>query len=537
MLHSMRDTGPRLCSGLRPCCFLPGLKFSKHSPPPWGADRGAHERQRLHGPYEIESDEEVTETVTVEEEDTEGQAEDPYGVGANVVITGGVRVHLHGAHAVVLPAAAGAAAFRGDDDTRTVMLTDHRHGPRGKLLTVALRNLKPGPVRSFEGDDGMTVPLRWKLYPPPLTRFTARWLLGWADYSTIVPAKPLHRDQQRALEEQQQRQRGGEADEATKAKKPPGLFKRKPQARSGQAGKAARTSGTRGRSWTPESPSRRGRTKDGPTKPTQPVELRSKRRKKSRSPSTEWLEPGRCTLDVGSIVLTTNDQPMPISPQGQPQPNMKPHPPEPSGPSAQVEEAAPKREYAKPKPKKRPRILATDSPENQTEPTKEAQPKQMPADTLPTSPSPDLRSQDPSESALNLAVSSAADGTATDDPSTPPTASAPDANRVSTDPATKPRKSTSKPGLPLWYKRMRRQRAKENVGRPHMEAPKRPTKRREWLLPMDDDDLRPHLNKTRKGSRAEEQHPAAKSSCTEPAKTDPAASSAAYKTAVFAESS
>ena len=95
----------------------------------------------------------MTEIVTVEDGEA-GQAEDPYGVGANVIITGGSRVHLRGAHAVILPAAAGAAAFRGDDDTRNVMLTDSRHGPRGKLLTVALRNLQPGPTRSFEGDDG-----------------------------------------------------------------------------------------------------------------------------------------------------------------------------------------------------------------------------------------------------------------------------------------------------------------------------------------------------------------------------------------------
>ena len=55
-----------------------------------------------------------------------------------------------------------------------------------------------------------------------------------------------------------------------------------------------------------------------------------------------------------------------------------------------------------------------------------------------------------------------------------------------------------------------------------MEAPKRPTKRPEWLLPVDDDDLRPHLDKTRNRGRAEEQHSAAKSSCTEPSKSDPA---------------
>ena len=64
-----------------------------------------------------------------------------------------------------------------------------------------------------------------------------------------------------------------------------------------------------------------------------------------------------------------------------------------------------------------------------------------------------------------------------------------------------------------------------------MEAPKRPTKRPEWLLPMDDD-LRPRLDKTSTGWRAGERQSAASSSCTEPPKTDSSVSPAAYKLAV-----
>ena len=45
------------------------------------------------------------------------------------------------------------------------MLTDHRHGPRGKLVTVDLQHLRPGPMKTFSGDDGMEVSLRWRLYP------------------------------------------------------------------------------------------------------------------------------------------------------------------------------------------------------------------------------------------------------------------------------------------------------------------------------------------------------------------------------------
>ncbi|CAE7347044.1 hypothetical protein AK812_SmicGene40478 [Symbiodinium microadriaticum] len=102
--------------------------------------------------------------VTVED-DLAPPEEDPYDVGANVVICGGARKNLHGAHAMILPAAAGAAAFCGNEATRTVMLTDHRHGPRGKLVTVDLQHLRPGPMKTFSGDDGMEVSLRWRLYP------------------------------------------------------------------------------------------------------------------------------------------------------------------------------------------------------------------------------------------------------------------------------------------------------------------------------------------------------------------------------------
>ena len=280
--------------------------------------------------YSGEESDEVTEVIDVEATGVTEQTEDPYAVGENVIITNGSRVYLHGAHAVVLPAAAGPTAFQGDDDTRNVMLTDSRHGPRGKLLTVALRNLQPGPVRYFEGDDGMSVPLRWQLYPPPLTRFTARWLLGWADYSTIVPPKPLHKDQQRALEAEQRRLRGEEEEHPTKDKKPPRIFKlrptmkRRPKTRLNLIPAAECTLKVRDRSWTPEPSPRRGKERQRPSKP--PATDRQQR-KRSCSPSRALVEPQ--TMDL-----------------------CKPA----TSPSAATE----RRETAKPKPKKRPRILDID---------------------------------------------------------------------------------------------------------------------------------------------------------------------------------
>ena len=47
-----------------------------------------------------------------QEADAEDAEEpDPYDVGANVMIRGGARPHLHSALAMVLPVAAGTAAF------------------------------------------------------------------------------------------------------------------------------------------------------------------------------------------------------------------------------------------------------------------------------------------------------------------------------------------------------------------------------------------------------------------------------------------
>ena len=132
-------------------------------------------------------------------------------------------------------------------------LTDSRHGPRGKLVTVDLRHLKPAPPRHFTGDDGLHVSLRSPpsdaSYRPSLTS-----CLGGPGTGKLAPE--------------------AEGEDSPTAKKKP------------QVNWSA--------SWTPESSSQRAHG-------------RSKAKRRRRSPSTEWLEHGRCTLHVGSIVLTTND--------------------------------------------------------------------------------------------------------------------------------------------------------------------------------------------------------------------------------------
>ena len=118
-----------------------------------------------------------------------------------------------------------------------------------------------------------------------------------------------------------------------------------------------------------------------------------------------------------------------------------------------------------------------------------------------------------------------------EDTSTPPTAAGSGADQSSTVSRKQVRQKKAKSELPLWYRRMKRQRAKENVGKPHMEAPQRPTRRPEWLLPMDDD-LRPRLDRTSTGWQAGTKKSVASSSCTDSPKTDSAVSPAAYKPAV-----
>ncbi|CAE7262797.1 unnamed protein product, partial [Symbiodinium microadriaticum] len=154
-------------------------------------------------------------------------------VGSNVLICGGSRPHLVGARAMVLPAASGAAS------SHTVVLTDNRHDRRGRVLTMDTANLQLAARRHLLGDDGMNVPLRWLLYPPPLTRFTARWLLGWSSYSTVVPEKPLHRDQLRALQRAQEAKAAAEPPKEARVKLQPRDKSRLAPAESSTTGSAS----------------------------------------------------------------------------------------------------------------------------------------------------------------------------------------------------------------------------------------------------------------------------------------------------------
>ena len=56
-----------------------------------------------------------------------------------------------------------------------------------RTFTVDVQHLRPCSDTVASMDDGLYPSLRWKLYPPPLTVFTAKYLMGWASLSTLVP--------------------------------------------------------------------------------------------------------------------------------------------------------------------------------------------------------------------------------------------------------------------------------------------------------------------------------------------------------------
>ena len=204
-------------------------------------------------------------------------------VGSNVLICGGSRPHLVGARAMVLPAASGAAS------SHTVVLTDNRHDRRGRVLTMDTANLQLAARRHLLGDDGMNVPLRWLLYPPPLTRFTARWLLGWSSYSTVVPEKPLHRDQLRALQRAQEAKAAAEPPKEARVKLQPRDKSRLAPAESSTTGSASSRPGCE----TSEASATSGGTPLPPTSDdgfARKGPARFRRGQLPSPPTTRWME-------------------------------------------------------------------------------------------------------------------------------------------------------------------------------------------------------------------------------------------------------
>ncbi|OLP77998.1 Caltractin ICL1f [Symbiodinium microadriaticum] len=335
-LTFLAGTGEHAVSGPPPPTILMPVAPSTCSSAGRGASsKGNDDVLDLTGPDEVPDSEDPAKLGSPTDKDQD------IDVGSNVVICGGSRPHLIGAKTMVLPAAAGAASFLGEDSSRSIVLTDNRHDRRGRVLTVDTAHLRLAARRHFLGDDG------------------------------------LH-----------------------------------------------------------------------------------------ASPDCRDLS-GHCLLQVWFLHYTGRND------QG----------------AGEVRNQTTTRESAKPKPKRRPLPSAREGPGNAATEgpaisgNDDAEAERLNVPTVPeaATPAPDTQEGTPRVPEMPQTMP-------TDPGPSVPAQAISNLEAVATGRRSKQKKQND---LPLWYRRMRKQRAKNNAGRQHIPAPRRPTKRPEWLLPMDEDDLRP----------------------------------------------
>ena len=134
--------------------------------------------------------------VTVEDEDTlpaypvfteaMAAALAPLAVGSEAIITGGHRKGLEGSRVLILPST--------DPCSRNVRLLSGPEDQQRRTLTLDVTHLKASAGVRAQEDDGLPPCLRWQLTPPPLTVYTARFLLGWVSMKVLVPPAAPERD-------------------------------------------------------------------------------------------------------------------------------------------------------------------------------------------------------------------------------------------------------------------------------------------------------------------------------------------------------
>ena len=125
--------------------------------------------QRLRDDAQEAPEEEMIEVAVEPEEPT--LLLGPLSAGSEAKITGGHHAHLLGAHVLILPSP--------DAHSRNVRLLVGSRAQKKRTFTIDIRNLEACPGSRALADDGITPRLRWQLYPPPLTIFSAKFLLGW----------------------------------------------------------------------------------------------------------------------------------------------------------------------------------------------------------------------------------------------------------------------------------------------------------------------------------------------------------------------
>ncbi|CAE7266338.1 unnamed protein product [Symbiodinium microadriaticum] len=228
--------------------------------------------------------------------------------------------------------------------------------------------------------------------------------------------------------------------------------------------------------------------------------------------------------EVTEIVAVDDDEG--AGPAEDPQPKVKPTPSDASGRQTQ-------KGYAKPKPKKRPKILDTEKTETGRSPTeaepqveniKSDHPEQQPAspaETRPLVPKAAPRPRDLPDSKME--ENREKDSTPADDAVFRDVVE-PQTSRPETQ-------ATTEAGIPPWAQRMLHRRAKDRATRratKKSKGPSRPTKKPQWLLPMEDDydlgrrDNRKDAVKAPSGSKSRRH-------CTEQSAKSGSGSSTRYK--------
>ena len=111
---------------------------------------------------------------------------DPLAAGTEAVVVAGHRPELVGVRVMILPST--------DLTSRNVRPLQGLQVQKMRTYTVDVQHLQSCTGLVADQDDGLHPSLRWRLRPPPLMLYSARWLLGWSSYATLVPPAAPKRD-------------------------------------------------------------------------------------------------------------------------------------------------------------------------------------------------------------------------------------------------------------------------------------------------------------------------------------------------------
>ena len=109
------------------------------------------------------------------------------GPGTDVIIKGGAHRRIQGLRGFILPST---------EEHSTSFNVKLCQGPaplQAKIWCVDRSHVERCDPAPTGDDDGLHPSLRWRLRPPPLTVYSARFVLGWQSLDSLVPPKPEKR--------------------------------------------------------------------------------------------------------------------------------------------------------------------------------------------------------------------------------------------------------------------------------------------------------------------------------------------------------